>query len=155
MLGGPKLIPVELSDEMAAQAGAKIFTCRILGVGRLIKISARVFARSEEFTSSKNGNEPKPEHEPTPNTKKTPKKLDPYLATEENWQFRYPPDLLLPAVVVSADGENVTHSEVEEWVLDLPMAPANQIGLAVLRASQLIQETEDESGEDSGGSSDS
>ena len=151
MLGGPKVFSVELSDELAALAGAKLFTCRILGVGRLIKLSAKVFARSREFTS---GDKRQTDNEPEPETKKK-KKIDPYLTTEEQWQFRYPPDLLLPAVVVTADGDSVTHDEVEEWVKDLPMGPANQIGLTVLRASHLIQETEDESGEDSGGSSDS
>ena len=149
MLGGPKVITVELPDALAAQAGAKVFTCRILGVGRLIKVSAKVFARSQEFSS---GDEKKPEPKPEPEPKKPVRKIDPYLATEENWKFRYPPDLLLPAVVVTADGETVTHDEVEEWVMDLPMAPANHLGLAVLRASDLIEETEHESGEDSGGS---
>ena len=151
MIGGPKTISVELSDALADQAGAKVFTCRILGVGRLIKLSAKVFARSEEFSSDK-----KKQTDTEPDTKKKPaRKIDPYLTTEDVWQFRYPPDLLLPAVVVSADGDTVTHDAVEEWVQDLPMAPANHIGLAVLRASQLIEETEDESGEDLGGSLDS
>ena len=152
MLGGPKLVTVELSDELAAQAGAKIFTCRILGVGRLIKVSAKVFARSQEFSSDKK-DQPEPEPEPEPDTKKPGRKIDPYLATEENWKFRYPPDLLLPAVVVTADGDTVTHDAVEEWVMDLPMGAANHLGLAVLLASDLIEETDDESGKDSGGSS--
>ena len=144
MLGGPKLVTVELSDALAAQAGATVFTCRILGVGRLIKLSAKVFARSQEFSSGE-----KKQTDTDPDTKNKPaRKIDPYLTTEDVWQFRYPPDLLLPAVVVSADGDTVTHDALEEWVMDLPMAPANQIGLAVLRASDLIEETEDESGED-------
>ena len=153
MLGGPKVFPVELPDDLAAQAGAKLFTCRILGVGRLIKLSAKVFARSQEFSSGANAQtytEPEP-----PEPKKNGKKIDPYITSLEHWQFRYPPDLLLPSVVVSADGETVTHDALKEWVDDLPMAPANHIGLAVLRASDLIEESEDESGEDSGGSSDS
>ena len=150
MLGGPKTISVELSDALSDQAGAKVFTCRILGVGRLIKLSAKVFARSEEFSSDK-----KKQTDTEPDPPKAGRKIDPYITTLELWPFRYPPDLLLPSVVVSADGDTVTHDAVEKWVQDLPMAPANHIGLAVLRASQLIEETEDESGEDLGGSLDS
>ena len=148
--GGPKAFPVELSDEMAAQAGAKLFTCRILGVGRIIKLSEKVFARIHNLRS---GEKTKTPTAPEPKTKK--KKINLYLTTEEEWMVRYPPDLLLPAVVISADGDPLSREVIEEWVEDLPMAPAHCIGLAVLRASDLIEETEDESGKDSGGSSDS
>ena len=151
MLGGPKLVPVELSDELAAQAGAKLFTCRRLGVGRLIKLVEKVYFRAQAFRS---GEKKKTDAEPKQETKKA-KMRDLYLTTEELWPFVYPPDLLLPAVVISADGDTVSREEVEEWVENLPMAPAHHIGLAVLRESGLIEETEDESGEDSGGSSDS
>ena len=127
MLGGPKVFPVELSDDLAAQAGAKVFTCRILGVGRLIKLTAKVWARSQEFSSDK-----KTQTDTETDTKKPGRKIDPYITTLEHWKFRYPPDLLLPAVVVSADGDTVTHDAVEEWVMDLPMAPSNDLCLAVL-----------------------
>ena len=131
--------------------GLRSFTCRILGVGRLIKLSAKVFARSEEFSSDK-----KKQTDTEPDPPKAGRKIDPYITTLALWPFRYPPDLLLPSVVVSADGDTVTHDAVSRnGFMDLPMAPATHIGLAVLRASQLIEETEDESGEDLGGSLDS
>ena len=145
MLGGPKSIQVELSDELADQSGGRVFTCRILGVGRLIKLNAKAMARLNELSHGESKPEPKPENTSEPKPKK---KFDPYVTTLEYWQLRYPLDLLLPAVVIAVDGNKVTAEKVGEWVEDLPLEPGKQIGLKVLLASHLIEETEEELGED-------
>ena len=75
------------------------------------------------------------------------KKRDP-----EKWALnRWPQGLVCKHAIKSFDGETV---DVEAWLDDGPSpAITKQITLAVLRASELIPETEAESGEDSGGSS--
>ena len=75
------------------------------------------------------------------------KRLDP-----EKWALnRWPQGLVCKHAIKAFDGDKV---DVEEWLDDGPSpAITKHIALTVLRESELIPETETESGEDSGDSS--
>ena len=65
----------------------------------------------------------------------------------------YPPDLVCERLVRSLDGVAILGSDLQAWVDETHPDALKHIALEMLRASQMIPETETESGEGSGGSS--
>ena len=72
--------------------------------------------------------------------------------TLDKLMIEYPPDLVCARVVRSLDGDMLL-DELQAWVDDTHPDVLKHVAVEVLRESELIPETETESGEGSGGSS--
>ena len=146
-MGGwaPRTINVALPVKLRKLAGGvKVVTCRYLGGGQIERIATakamRVMDRMANagpaFLSAIEG-------KARDTTQKT--------SSEDEALSEYPPDLVCRRVVRELDAEPVSE-QVEAWVEDTHPDVLRHVALAVIRASDLIPETEKAAGEGSGGS---
>ena len=154
----PRTLNVTLSDELSKLAGGvHIVTCRYLGGGQIERIqtarSVRAMERMEKaggaFLKAIEEHEKKLEDDQQlSNTKlavMSETKLDKLLV-------EYPPDLVCARLVRSLDDVSIVGADLQAWVDETHPDALKHIAVEMLRASELIPETETESGEDSGSS---
>ena len=155
----PKRITINLDDQLSTLAGAQVVTCRYLGPKQQGKIDLDVQMLQAEHRAVAGeawagrmveavGVDAETQKEQEAQNE-ADKQRDP-----EKWVLdRWPQGFVCKHAIKTFDAEPV---DVEAWLDDGPSPVVTKhIALAVLRESELVPETEAESGEDSGGSSDS
>ena len=154
----PRTLNVTLSDELSKLAGGvHIVTCRYLGGGQIERIqtarAVRTMERMERagtaFMSAIREHEERMEEQQQLSSATIAVMAETALDKLLN---EYPPDLVCARVVRSLDGHMLL-DEVQTWVDDSHPDVLKHVAVEVLRASELIPETEAQSGEDSGSSS--
>ena len=155
----PERITISLDARLAKLAGVQVVTCRYLGPKQQGKIDLDIQALQAENRKTAGeswagrmvdavGADSEVVKQQEAKVEAT-KQRDP-----ESWALdRWPQGLVCKHAIKAFDGQPV---DVEAWLEDGPSpAVTKHITLAVLRASELIPETERDQGEDSGGLSDS
>ena len=156
----PRTLNVPLPDKLSELAGGvKIVTCRYLGGGQIERIQTARLVRALErmehagpaFLEAIRDKEKRDEDADTLSVTKL--KIMSETAIDKLLS-EYPPDLVCARVVRSLDDQATQVAEIQSWVDDSHPDALKHVAVAVLTASGLVPETETESGEDSGGSSD-
>ena len=138
-----------LPDNLVTKAvGVRLVTAKYPGAGRAAKI-ARAGAR-DAFEQMEDvgprAQDMLDRHEAKRADQK--KKLSP----EKFALVRYPPMVVCARCITHLDGDSVTRDDVETWLEDVHVDVPKFIALELLNWGELVEETEDASGEDSGGS---
>ena len=157
----PRTLNVTLPDELRKLAGGvRIVTCRYLGGGQIERIqtarSVRAMERMERagsaFLQAISDREKQMEGDQQLSTTA----LKVMSATPlDKLLIEYPPDLVCARVVRLLDDDPKQGAEIQSWVDDSHPDVLKHVAVEVLRASGLLQETETDQGEGSGGSPDS
>ena len=157
----PRTLNVTLPDKLSELAGGvKIVTCRYLGGGQIERIQTARSVRAMErmaragsaFLDAIRDKEQRDEDAETLSVTKLEVMAETAL---DKLLIEYPPDLVCARAVRALDAYATATEEVQSWVDDTHPDALKHVAVEVLRASGLVPETETESGEDSGGSSDS
>ena len=156
----PRTLNVTLPDKLRELAGGvKLVTCRYLGGGQIERIqtarAVRAMERMERagpaFLKAISDREQKLEDDQQLSNAALAAMTE---TTLDKLLSEYPPDLVCARVVRSIDAYMLL-DELQAWVDDTHPDVLKHVAVEVLRESGLIPETESESGEGSGGSSDS
>ena len=157
----PRTLNVALPDNLSKLAGGvRIVTCRYLGGGQIERIqtarAVRAMERMEHagpaFLEAIRDKEQREEEAYTLSVTKLSVMAETAIDKLLN---EYPPDLVCARLVRSIDDVAILGADLQAWVDETHPDALKHIALEMLRESELIPETEAESGEGSGGSSDS
>ena len=157
----PRALNVTLPDKLSKLAGGvRIVTCRYLGGGQIERIqtarSVRAMERMEHagpaFMDAIREHETRMEDDQQLSNAAIAVMAQ---TTIDKLLNEYPPDLVCARLVRSIDDVAILGADLQAWVDETHPDALKHIALEMLRESELIPETESESGEGSGGSSDS
>ena len=156
----PRTLNVTLTDKLSALAGGvRIVTCRYLGGGQIERIqtarSVRAMERMKQagsaFMSAIREHEERMENQQQLSNATIAVMAE---TTLDRLLNEYPPDLVCARLVRSLDDVAIVGADLQAWVDETHPDALKYIAVEMLRASQMIPETETESGEGLGGLSD-